>query len=147
MQSSSNTVPPRRDSHCRPCTPIIPLQTDFLECTTHYPIPNSNHLILVGGLLISHWFSWSLGWPSPEVTTFSQNCFLVPYLLHSARICQFHLVLWLQHQLYQKVYSQITHVTSGFNYFSFNCWARLLILTILDTCKYTDYDFLREWSN
>lgn len=65
------------------------LQVDFLACITHYPMPKSNHLIVVSSLLISYCFSWLLGWPSSEVRTFSQNCFLGLYLLNSACFCRF----------------------------------------------------------
>ena len=51
------------------------------------PDPQVHHLILVTALLISYWFSLSLGWPPSEVTLFSWSCLLGPYLLHSAPIC------------------------------------------------------------
>ena len=73
-----------------PLSQITPL--NYTRATQH-SIPKSSHLILVGGLLISYSFSLLLGWSSSEVTSFSWNCFLGPYLLHFTRICWIQLVL------------------------------------------------------
>lgn len=71
----------REDPYPNSCLRIIPVPSNR-------PVLKSNpkSLILISGPLTSYCFYRSLGWPSSEVTSFSWNSLLGPYL-HSTCIC------------------------------------------------------------